>query len=236
MHRSGRQIRRFREALAVVAVLAMSATTVRAQAAEPAPRPGSPANAPLELEVTWDDPASALPVPSEWVGDELQKQFGALGVLVRWRLASATRGEPLEVCRVILLRSHPLESVRQRGTMGLAQCHPRSRSVWLGLSAVRRTLGLHPTQRLSLLQGRDLARALGRVAAHELVHVLVPGQPHASSGLMQARLNRRALSEGRVFFDPDTSTALRAALREAAHPETRVAGGLAPPQAGSIER
>jgi hypothetical protein len=223
-----------RGGIVFAAALAVCVAVVPVQTAHPAPVSPHASGAPLTIDVVWDDPTSAVLVPSTWVGEEVREQFDALGVRVRWRHTKPQEGEPAEVCWVIVLGSNPLEYARSRGTMGFTQRDSVSRSVWLLLAAVDRAIGLpvRPATPLSILQRRDLARALGRVAAHELVHVLAPGHAHASSGLMQARLNRRVLTETGVRFDPGTGAALRAALL----PATRVAGGPALPWAGRLER
>jgi len=196
--------------------------------------PSKVSAAPLEVEVAFSDPVSALNLPIAWVGRETEEQFGVLGVRVHWRRTGPRQGEPAEVCRVILLPRHPLERERGDCVMGIALRSPGSRSVWLLLSAARRSLGLpaSPTGPLSLQQRRDLARTLGRVAAHELVHVLAPGHPHASRGLMRARLDRSALTERGARFDSGTGEALRAALGGAEPAATLMASGHARPGGG----
>jgi hypothetical protein len=52
------------------------------------------------------------------------------------------------------------------------------------------------------------ARALGRIAAHELVHVLLPDLPHSSEGLMRASISGRSLGGGVARLDKATSLAL----------------------------
>ena len=42
------------------------------------------------------------------------------------------------------------------------------------------------------------AKAIGRVAAHEIVHALTPQVPHSQGGLMMARLSREALCSDRL--------------------------------------
>jgi hypothetical protein len=62
------------------------------------------------------------------------------------------------------------------------------------------------------LDQRHAALAVGRVAAHELVHVIVPAWPHARSGLMAPWLDRSALTGASVSLDLATRDALCAAL------------------------
>ena len=205
--------------LVLLALGVLLAATARGQAWQ-LPRQPTTARAPLEIDVVWDDPESALLVPNAWVGKEVQAQFGRLGVRVRWRKGNADRGEAASACRVILLRRHPLERERGRGTMGFAQRDSQSRSVWLLLASVRRALGLssRPEIPLTQLQRVELARALGRVAVHELIHVLVVSHPHAVGGVMGKRLDTDLLTADGVQLDAGTGLALRAALRPARVP------------------
>ena len=77
-----------------------------------------------------------------------------------------------------------------------------------------------------------LARALARVAAHEILHLLAAA--HASLGLMKGSLGRADLTSGRVTLDPVSREALSIATRgdpggvpvvTEAPPGTRFAGG-----------
>lgn len=179
---------------------------------------------PLEIAVTWDDPTRALPFPSTWVARELAEQLRPLGILVRFQSAAEFTVTPAETFRVILLTHHPLERTRRSNAIGLAHREPRARAVWLLLSSTQRALGLSadPAFVPPLREQRMLARALARVAAHELVHALAPGHPHAADGLMRARLDRRALTGTRVDFDPATARVLLTALRGDAVPGARI--------------
>jgi hypothetical protein len=62
---------------------------------------------------------------------------------------------------------------------------------------------------------KRLAKALGRVVVHELVHRVAPDLPHADSGVMQADLGGSDLMRGRLPLDDGSRSAVLAALREA---------------------
>lgn len=192
--------------LTVVAALVVPAARLDAGAEDPAPGSIPKLGGALGIDIVWDDPCSELPVPSAWAGRELSDQFPPLGVVVRWGRAAPCAGTPPETCRVILLARNPLADAQGRGTLGFARRDSSFCSVWLLLAATRRTLGLPLSAEVPLSAGqrRALACALGRVAAHELVHVLVPELAHARSGLMQARLDRRLLTEPGARFDAAT--------------------------------
>ena len=61
---------------------------------------------------------------------------------------------------------------------------------------------------------KRLARALGRVVVHELVHRIAPDLPHADSGLMRSDLGRSQLLRSRLPLDERSARAVLAALRE----------------------
>jgi len=64
------------------------------------------------------------------------------------------------------------------------------------------------------VQRRDFGVALGRVVVHELVHVLIPAQPHVREGLMAAKLSGAQLRGPTPPIAPATAQALRSALGE----------------------
>jgi len=71
------------------------------------------------------------------------------------------------------------------------------------------TLGFEPDEvRGSFEAQRLVGVALGRVVAHELVHVLAPGREHASAGVMRARMSAFHLASGRPALDEDCAEAL----------------------------
>jgi hypothetical protein len=79
--------------------------------------------------------------------------------------------------------------------MGLVMRNQRpTRAVWVFLSSVRWTLG-HPVPGgpLNPRQEREVALALARVVAHEVVHAIAPDEPHSQGGLLNHSLNRAFL-------------------------------------------
>jgi len=224
-----------RAATFAFATLALAGLAGSATAGGPADVPAAAAVAAsrLEIEVTWDDPTHALPFPSSWVAEELAAQLRPLGILVHFSAARGLTVTPAETLRVILLERHPLERTQHSNVIGLAQRQPSARAVWLLLSSTRRALGLdaNPDRLPPLHQRRLLARALARVASHELVHAFVPAHPHAGEGLMQARLDRDALTRLGVGFDAGTARVLVSALSVDGVPGVRLVAGSVPPAA-----
>jgi hypothetical protein len=83
------------------------------------------------------------------------------------------------------------------------------------LPVVRRILELDLASSRGFQHGlskAELARALARVVAHEVFHVVAPAVPHASSGLMSGRLGRAELLRRESRIDSGSRRALWAAL------------------------
>jgi hypothetical protein len=99
--------------------------------------------------------------------------------------------------------------------------------VWIHVPGVRATLRLAVDADGTPMPARDrraLGVALGRVIAHEVVHVVAPGLSHGR-GLMARALTRRELTAPRISFEPRVALVVRAAVR---------AAPLAPPAAPGI--
>ena len=68
--------------------------------------------------------------------------------------------------------------------------------------------------------GRAFGRALGRVAAHEIVHALLPERPHDRAGLMSQSFGRRELTASALHAHPGLRADLRRASPERVGAET----------------
>jgi hypothetical protein len=79
--------------------------------------------------------------------------------------------------------------------------------VYIFFHNIVRTLGLNLEGRYRREPEtmRQLARAVGRVAAHKIIHIVAPSQTHANEGLMTARLTKRSLTRKHLRLDPDTA-------------------------------
>jgi hypothetical protein len=100
-----------------------------------------------------------------------------------------------------------------------------ARTVWVFLSGIRAALGYEPHGRVALrpVESQNLARAVGRVIVHEIVHLTAPDRPHADTGLMAARLGRPILVLPRLQLE----VGLRDVLHRAATIDTRDADATA---------
>ena len=71
---------------------------------------------------------------------------------------------------------------------------------------------------LAVQQGEDFRRALGRVIAHEVGHLLLPPNSHADRGIMRAQTSVR--SNGSYEFTAAQGVAIRAMLIAASRPHS----------------
>jgi len=172
-----------------------------------------------DLRLVWFDPQGVMPARLPPVEQEVTTIFRRLGVRVRW-----SRGEvgtvlgedepgPPEI-PLILLPDDPAPRRSARHVMGLVPKEPvGTRPVWLFLSNIRWTLGQKPSKKtLSEAEQADLALAMARVIAHEVVHAVAPREPHSLDGLMHRSLDRSFLVGPEAFLDPDCAEAFLKSL------------------------
>ena len=115
---------------------------------------------------------------------------------------------------VVLLDSEPPGSLRS-GVMGSTSARPVSRTLWVMLPNLKRILGQDLAPSRGFYPGfskAELARALARVVAHEVFHVVAPAVPHASRGLMSRSLGRAELLRKEPRIDSRSRRALWEAL------------------------
>jgi hypothetical protein len=95
---------------------------------------------------------------------------------------------------------------------------PARRTVYVFLPAILKSLR-HPVADDSKMihdvrKGQVLARALGRVVAHEIAHAVDRDLPHGpEDSLMSELLTPRMLQQYRLNFDERTAERLRARIR-----------------------
>jgi hypothetical protein len=189
----------------------------------------------IALTVIWHDsvpmfPAAGLPA----LGREIENLFADQGISVRFY--APTENENLQQIpeprvNVVVL---PHRDVRFGPNNAMAAVHGTRGSkygIFLFYSEVRRTLG-YEHQATSPRHLAELSRALARVTAHEVVHVLAPGRGHAESGLMSGKLTRRALLAETVALDPMSLERARGTVESW---ETRGMSGASPMQPGGLQ-
>lgn len=188
--------------MAVLAVAVLAATTGAAEERHDAP--------PASIAVTWYDPSRALPFGHEVLAGEVRALLAPAGLELAWDAAAPDTSDAGSVVRVVLLAA---EQAGPSDVMGSVQRGSASRTAWISLPGVERTLGLPQGRRTPRPPGSDrlLAHALARVIAHELVHLIAPDLPHTRGGLMAPRLGRRFLTARHVALPPAVAAAVRSA-------------------------
>jgi hypothetical protein len=186
----------------------------------------------LKLELMWHDAYQLLPRTFSTMSREVDRIFGEFGVEVSWKKADQEEvdleafADPLSLY-VVLLPSRAEGLGLKKNVMGIATYREGQKgSVYVFFPEVVRALNCR--SRLTEPEGPRMksliARALGRVIAHEVVHVLAPYHPHTTGGLLNQELPRRylILPESGVHLDRESAQVVRAEIMERMR-ETRVA-------------
>src|SRR5262245_22072727 len=142
----------------------------------PAPPTWAQEAAPV-LVLRISDPERKASFSIHGVQAEVQRLFAPLGVRVVLDGEADSEGEtPVQV--ILISRDRSRGGVHS-DTMGAVQRSEGSNSaVWIVLSSVN--YALTGSRERQVLLPLDLqARAVGRVLAHELVHLILPEMPHA---------------------------------------------------------
>ncbi len=167
------------------------------------------------LRLVWLDPAGVAIGVGGLARDEARSLLARMGASVSWRRGSPREPARPDEVRVILVDRAALDP---HGRPILGATPPRfdvAPFVWVHVPSVRAVIGLSPSGSRSaddLVSERQLAIALGRVVAHEVVHALAPSVPHGT-GLMSAAFTPRQLTAAALRSDPEVGLAVRAALR-----------------------
>lgn len=165
--------------------------------------------APPDLFVSWSDPQRALSARAmRELVHETEALFRSWGLRLESEEDDADLVHPRWV-RIVLLERTRLGS-HPATVLGQTHALPReSPAVWVLVPNVRQIL----ERRGPPAAASVLARALSRVVAHELVHVLTPGLGHAPAGLMRSSLSGEDLMLPWVRMDEGFRRALVTALR-----------------------
>jgi hypothetical protein len=155
--------------------------------------------------------------------------FRSLGVEVSWRVGGGFGEAPGPEVPVVLLARDPVAARKSQRVLGLVlRDQEPQRVVWVFQENVRDALALggrreHSDPRRESL----LARAVARVAAHEIIHAIAPDEPHAAQGLMRHALDRDFLTAPKASIDARCASAFVARLGEIAQERlARSAAGL----------
>ena len=171
-----------------------------------------------QLSLVWSDHYRLLPRSFRSMTREVERIFEDIGVPVlctdgtRSVVHEELESNALQV--IVVLHPRKASALGFGGeVLGLAGSG-KIRTVYIFFPGVVETLGFHHgTNTLEKPWNQaKLARALGLVVVHEVVHLLAPDLPHSSEGLMSQRLTRRYLLNGGVHLDPVTAEALQRRL------------------------
>jgi hypothetical protein len=169
-----------------------------------------PAVSPLRLTVTLCDYYKLLPHGFDSMAKEVGGIFYEIGVETRFRRFSEEESEPEPEGLHILVTLMPnmasdWGAAEQITAVSLVK--GGKGSVYIFMPKLFDTLGWSwsPNRTRSSRQNVELARALGRIVAHELVHAIAPDAPHTEEGLMCAWLNHKSLLRGRLRMSSSTA-------------------------------
>lgn len=152
---------------------------------------------PPRLDFVWVDPTGIVNGTYPVVSAESSHALAAIGADVRWT-AAAPHGAVVgpESLVVIAVPTYKNTNGSQQHVMGSTRVvADGALAVWVFPDQVAWALGLDLGRRPSWGKQAEghFARALARVASHEILHALGAAE-HTRSGLMAARLDRKALT------------------------------------------
>ncbi len=205
------RVERRRAAAAVMVMAAMAGVPCAAAERECA----------LETRLEWVDVGGLAPFAHRVMAGETARTLADHGVCAKVVLASPWSVRGRGDIGIVLLRSMAGSGVG-RHVMGATRTRdPRNATVWVYFDAVASALGLagRSPESWTAIERFEFGRALGRVAAHEVVHALLPGRPHDRVGLMTASLGRHALTVPEPFTHPGLVADMRAVAPAAAGAE-----------------
>ena len=199
--------------LAVLAVVVAGAAGERfAWAAESIAGEGA-APAPL-LRLVWIDVLDSAPFAFRGAVREASAILAGAGVETAWTLGDVSTVTTGEELKIVLMAGAANGAHLPDHVMGGTRRGAQSHTTWVYLSNVLWALGLKDkgVHRLSIQEEEQVARALGRVVAHEIVHAVAPHLPHSAHGLMAEKLGRAYLIQPVAALTAAEQTAFRAAL------------------------
>lgn len=182
------------------------------------------------LVLEWMDPHQLLPTGERWTAKETSRILDGAKIPTRWDWSRGNDGDRSPATgehrlRVVLVPSAPsgpgwrLAANTLGATVRDGKTAPPAVYIFYHsiVSVLGRGLSKHgrdPRVSDPHFLGRA-SRALGRVIAHEIAHALAPGEPHSSSGLMQAGLGTKLLTaRQKVTIDDEWRRVLTTGLAQ----------------------
>jgi hypothetical protein len=133
---------------------------------------------------------------------ETTRIFEAAGIAISWESVSAPISSGPSV--TISLAAHPGES------MTMVHGGPKRALAITSPSASRIFVFCARIASLAARSGEPFHAILGRVMAHEVGHLLLPGRPHSRTGVMAGRVDYR--SEQPPLFSDEESALIRGSI------------------------
>jgi hypothetical protein len=165
---------------------------------------------PRRLTIHWSDPERQFPYDMAPLVADARALFAPLGIGLDW--APADMVVARDHVQVVLLALDRSRGKMGEHTLACVQEGPGAQpAAWILVPRVRETLALpaHPLPN----EAPVLSRALARVMAHELIHLIAPSVRHVPGGLMSASLGRDFLSRPAMgLLDGKLARAVRIAF------------------------
>jgi hypothetical protein len=182
------------------------------------------------VRMVWLDVEGATVGVDGVARSECRSVLGEAGLDVVWRRGKGGEEARTGEIRILVVDHLVMDPYKKRSIMGATPAEWRQHPVaWIHVGSVRATLGFppdFPILDLPLKARRDIGVALGRVVAHEVVHVLAPGLKHGGSGLMSVTLTRDKLISPRLSVEPRVTAGVREALLDRSFPQQSNSGVL----------
>ena len=199
-------------------VAALVAACGAAEAGQPPLHTGPDGRSSIDL--VWFDPLNAVTCPPAEIGREIADVFGELGVETTWTEGSDDEPTAPPQLNVVFLAAVPSSGL-PADTLGVVLSRRNTRTVWIVVPNVLQAIRSGGPMSGSVTAAQ-LARGLGRVVAHEVVHLAAPRLGHTEDGLMRARLDRTALTVGTLRLDAASRRAVLPGLARLGDPASRL--------------
>jgi hypothetical protein len=170
------------------------------------------------LRLVWIDVLQSAPFLFRNAAGEASAILADAGVETTWTLGESSAGTTGDELRVVLLAGAANGARLPDRVMGGTRRGAQSHTTWIYLSNVLWALDIEggSARRLTPLEEALVARALGRVVVHEVVHAVAPGVPHRPGGLMAGKLGRDLLLRVGLRLAPSERQAVRAGVEQLA--------------------
>ncbi len=152
------------------------------------------------VALVWMDPNQLFPWSQKRVSQEGSDVLADVGIGVSWRAYSgpedkSPRPDEKSVLTILLTPMDASMWGLEGNAMGAVVERGENPMVFIFFPNLKRALGYSPEEKVNR-SPQDIyrfANALGRVIAHEVVHVCFPEMSHTHDGLMSGRWNLKNL-------------------------------------------